>query len=106
MQFIVNTWTLTEKAKTALAEVAKSLAAFPHVQLEVQGHTDTSGKAEWNDTLAQRRAEAVRDNLISNGIEASRLTAKGYGSTKPKYDNATAEGRAQNRRVELVRLND
>ena len=106
VQFVVNTWTLTEKAKKALAEVAKSLAAFPHVQLEVQGHTDTSGKREWNDTLAQRRAEAVRDNLIANGIEASRLTAKGYGPDKPKYDNATAEGRSQNRRVELVRLND
>lgn len=106
VQFVVNTWTLTSKAKTALDEVAKSLAAFPHVQIEVQGHTDSSGKREWNDTLSTNRAKAVYDYFISKGIEASRLTYKGYGPDKPKYDNATAEGRAQNRRVELVRMND
>ncbi len=106
VQFVVNTWTLTEKAKTALAEVAKSLAAFPHVKIEVQGHTDSSGKREWNDKLSSERANTVREFLVANGVDASRLTSKGYGPDKPKYDNATAEGRAQNRRVELVRMND
>lgn len=105
VQFIVNTWTLTEKAKKALDEVSKSLAAFPHVNLEVQGHTDTSGKPEWNRELAQNRAQAVVDYFVTKGLDKGRFTAKGYGPDMPKYDNKTFEGRVQNRRVELVRTN-
>ena len=105
VQFIVNTWTLTEKAKKALDEVTKSLAAFPHVNLEVQGHTDISGRRGWNDTLSQNRAQAVVDYFATKGLDKDRFTAKGYSSDKPKYDNKTFEGRVMNRRVELIRLN-
>lgn len=105
VQFIVNTWTLTEKAKKTLDDVSKSLAAFPHVNLEVQGHTDTSGKLEWNRELSQKRAEAVVEYFVTKGLDKGRFTAKGYGPDTPKYDNKTFEGRVQNRRVELVRLN-
>ncbi|MCX6833297.1 MAG: OmpA family protein [candidate division Zixibacteria bacterium] len=105
VQFIVNTWTLTEKAKKALDEVVKSLAAFPHVNLEVQGHTDISGRHTWNDTLAQNRAQAVVDYFVFKGLDKDRFTAKGYGPDMPKYDNKTFDGRVQNRRVELIRLN-
>jgi len=103
--FVVNTWTLTDAFKKILDKVADGLKAFPHVKVEVQGHTDISGTKEWNQTLSERRANSVRDYLISKGVAADRLTAKGYGSSKPKYDNSTPIGRSKNRRVELVRVN-
>jgi outer membrane protein OmpA-like peptidoglycan-associated protein len=105
VQFIVNTWTLTEKAKKSLDEVIKSLAAFPHVNLEVQGHTDMSGRRGWNDTLSQNRAQAVVDYFATKGLDKDRFTANGYSWDKPKYDNKTFEGRVLNRRVELIRQN-
>ncbi|MBD3218923.1 MAG: OmpA family protein, partial [candidate division Zixibacteria bacterium] len=76
-----------------------------HVKLEIAGHTDISGPRDYNVQLSQRRAEAVRDYFIEQGIAPDRLVAKGYGPDKPKYDNDTAEGRRKNRRVELIRLN-
>jgi outer membrane protein OmpA-like peptidoglycan-associated protein len=105
VQFIVNTWTLTDKAKKSLDEVVKSLAAFPHVNLEVQGYTDISGRKTWNDTLSQNRAQAVVDYFVTKGLDRDRFTAKGFGSENPKYDNKTVEGRVKNRRVEMIRLN-
>jgi outer membrane protein OmpA-like peptidoglycan-associated protein len=70
--------------------------------VEVQGHTDGAGLADQNRRLSQRRAEAVVKYLVSKGIDASRLTAKGYGPDVPIADNKTAEGRQKNRRVELI----
>jgi OmpA-OmpF porin, OOP family len=82
-------------------EVLKSNAAL---KLEIQGHTDNAGQAAANRTLSQQRAEAVRDYLITTGgIAADRLTAVGYGDTKPATANTTEDGRAQNRRVEIVK---
>ena len=75
----------------------------PQLQLvEVQGHCDIRGGHEYNMGLSQRRAEAVRDYLVSKGIEASKLVARGYGLTRPIADNTTKEGMSQNRRVEFV----
>jgi outer membrane protein OmpA-like peptidoglycan-associated protein len=74
------------------------------VNIEVAGHTDSRGSDAYNIKLSQRRAEAVRDYLISKGIAADRLSAKGYGESQPVADNATDEGRFKNRRVELVPL--
>jgi outer membrane protein OmpA-like peptidoglycan-associated protein len=104
VQFVVNTWTLTSKAKKALDEVAASLKAFPHVKLEIQGHTDSSGKPEWNRELSQNRAQAVVDYFVAAGLDRSRFMAKGYGPDVPRYDNSTTEGRVMNRRVEMVRM--
>jgi OOP family OmpA-OmpF porin len=74
------------------------------LRLEVQGHTDNVGQAAANLTLSQQRATAVRDYLLKiGGIAAARLTAAGYGDTRPVAPNTTDEGRAQNRRVEIVR---
>jgi OOP family OmpA-OmpF porin len=72
--------------------------------LEVQGHTDDQGADEYNMDLSQRRAETVIAYLGLFGIDTSRLTPKGYGETAPVAPNTTEEGRAQNRRVELVKL--
>lgn len=81
---------------------AAALAEWGNVDIEVAGHTDSRGSDDYNASLSQRRAEAVRNYLISKGIAAERLTAKGYGESQPVADNATDEGRFKNRRVELI----
>jgi OOP family OmpA-OmpF porin len=88
-----------------LKDVATSLAARPDVRVEVQGHTDISGGRPLNMRLSRARARAVEKFLEENGVSPSQLTAKGYGPDKPIASNKTKAGRAQNRRVELVRLN-
>ena len=74
----------------------------PGLQYEVQGHTDSTGTRESNQKLSERRAQAIVDKLVELGIDASRLTAVGKGQYSPIADNATEEGRAQNRRVVFV----
>jgi len=86
-----------------LQKVADSLKQHPEVRVEVQGHTDAAGSAEFNRDLSARRAIAVRDFLIQLGVSPSRVTAVGLGEDYPVTTNATAEGRAKNRRVELHR---
>jgi len=81
---------------------AADLDKWGNVNIEVAGHTDSRGSDEYNMNLSQRRADAVRNYLISKGIAADRLTAKGYGESQPVADNATDEGRFKNRRVELI----
>jgi outer membrane protein OmpA-like peptidoglycan-associated protein len=76
----------------------------PTLRLEIQGHTDNVGAPERNRRLSEARAAAVKQYLVSNfGIAADRLTTSGLGDTKPVADNATEQGKAQNRRVELIR---
>jgi outer membrane protein OmpA-like peptidoglycan-associated protein len=86
-----------------LDEVVKVLASEPSWKLTVEGHTDSTGAAAHNQTLSEQRAASVRDYLVGKGVSGDRLTAVGFGQTKPVADNATELGRAQNRRVELVR---
>jgi OOP family OmpA-OmpF porin len=69
------------------------------LRIEVQGHTDAVGSAPFNLKLSQARAESVREYLVTHGVPAEELSAKGYGKTQPIADNKTAAGRAQNRRV-------
>jgi OOP family OmpA-OmpF porin len=95
---------LTSSSQTVLDDVAESLQAYPEVRVEIAGHTDSSGSAELNRNLSQQRAESVRDYLIGKGISGDRLVARGYGEDQPIASNATREGRAQNRRVELNRI--
>ncbi|MCK5656345.1 MAG: OmpA family protein, partial [Deltaproteobacteria bacterium] len=92
------------EAYPLLDEVASILEKNPEMEVEVQGHTDNTGSATYNQWLSEKRAQKVKDYLVSKGIDSSRLEAKGYGLTQPVASNATEEGRAQNRRVELKRL--
>ncbi len=87
--------------KETISETADLLKKHPSLKGVVEGHSDSSGNAEQNRILSQARAEAVRNALIEEGVEASRLTAKGFGPSQPIADNSTPEGRAQNRRVVL-----
>ena len=99
-----NSSYMKAEAYPLLDEVAIILEKNPEMKVEVQGHTDNTGTAEYNQWLSEKRAQKVTDYLVSKGIDPSRLEAKGYGFTQPVASNATAEGRAQNRRVELKRL--
>jgi outer membrane protein OmpA-like peptidoglycan-associated protein len=85
-----------------LDEAAATLKANPDVTVAVDGHTDSVGTLEYNQKLSERRANAVVKYLVKAGIPESRLVPHGYGKTKPVATNDTAEGRAQNRRCELV----
>ena len=86
-----------------LAELQKLLTTQPDWKLKIEGHTDSTGTKAGNQTLSQQRAASVVAWLVKNGVAASRLTAAGLGDTKPIADNSTPEGRARNRRVELVK---
>lgn len=91
---------ITEDSAVVLDEVARMLLNNPH-QVEVSGHTCSIGAAEYNLGLSQRRANAVKDYLVKQGVPANSITAKGYGLTNPKFDNSTEEGRRLNRRAEI-----
>lgn len=86
-----------------LRQIVAALKASPSLKLEIGGHTDSDGDASRNLTLSQARADAVRKVLVDQGIDASRLSTKGYGATKPIDSNSTPEGKANNRRVEFVK---
>jgi outer membrane protein len=99
VDFEFNLSQLTAPAQQTLDEVASALLTQPELNVEIQGHTDSIGSVAYNLNLSQRRAEAVKAYLISKGVSASVLTAKGYGKARPIASNDSAEGRAQNRRV-------
>jgi len=84
-----------------LNELVKLLNENPSLKIEISGHTDNMGKPADNLLLSNNRAKAVVNYLISKNIGAARLTAKGYGETKPVADNKTEEGKARNRRTEM-----
>ena len=90
------------ESEVELLEVVRLLRAHPKWKVEVQGHTDSVGTAMYNQQLSQRRAEAVRQFLIQRGIKAERIQARGYGSSRPIAPNTTEEGRALNRRTEIL----
>lgn len=97
--FATGTATLGDGASAILDKVAEALKQFPSVKVAVEGHTDNTGNAATNQALSQQRAEAAMKYLVDKGVAAARLTAIGYGQTRPIGDNATEAGRAMNRRV-------
>jgi len=99
--FESNSARLTKGSLPVLDAAAEALLKRPKVSTQVAGHTDDRGAQKLNQALSQRRADAVRDYLISRGVAAASLTARGYGEDNPIADNKTAGGRAANRRVEL-----
>lgn len=100
--FDVDKATLKQDLKTSLAKVAGILTVYQQFNVSIEGNTDNTGSAEHNMKLSQQRADNVMNFLVEQGIDASRLTAKGLGMTMPIADNSTKEGRQKNRRVDLV----
>ena len=100
--FDFNKSTLQQASDSALQPVVNMMAAEKALKVEVQGHTDNVGNDAYNQTLSEARAKAVVTWLTQHGVAAERLTAKGYGKTKPVADNGSDEGRARNRRVEIA----
>ncbi len=102
--FDLDSATIRRESEPVLDEVLRSLREQPSWRLTIEGHTDATGGDAHNLELSRKRAEAVKAYLVAAGIGADRLEAVGFGASKPVADNATELGRAQNRRVELVRL--
>lgn len=100
--FATNSATLSTAAQDALTKAAQTLVQYPDTTLTVAGHTDNTGTDAINEPLSQRRAQSVASYLNQRGVATSRLSTIGYGSRQPVASNATAEGRAQNRRVEIL----
>jgi outer membrane protein OmpA-like peptidoglycan-associated protein len=101
VNFATNSARLTTGSATILDDAAATLLKRGDMRMEVAGHTDDRGSAERNRDLSQQRAEAVRRYLVSKGVSAASLSARGYGEESPLADNRSESGRAANRRVEL-----
>jgi len=94
--------TLLPEAQAKLDGVAAFMKDNPHVKVVIEGHTDSSGTEDYNMALGQRRAQSAADYLEAKGISSSRISTVSYGGSRPIASNATSEGRAQNRRVDLI----
>jgi outer membrane protein OmpA-like peptidoglycan-associated protein len=95
-------YTLKEPAKLALARISGIVASHPGLNLQIEGYTDSTGTAEFNQKLSEQRANAVRDFLMDQGLNTQNMNAVGYGENYPVASNDTSAGRQSNRRVELV----
>jgi outer membrane protein OmpA-like peptidoglycan-associated protein len=100
--FDTGKYDLRPEARERLARLSGIVLAHPGLNLEVEGHTDSTGGDELNQKLSEQRAGTTREYLIQQGLSESNITAKGFGKTTPVADNSTSQGRQQNRRVELI----
>ncbi|HSZ87261.1 MAG TPA: OmpA family protein [Puia sp.] len=104
INFDIDKATIKPESMGTLNMIVQVLKDNLDIKFEVDGHTDNSGTAPHNLTLSQQRADAVKAQLTTMGVDASRLTSKGFGDTKPIADNNSVEGKANNRRVEFVKM--
>ena len=103
IKFDVNKATLKPESMGPINEVFELMEKYPDISFSVEGHTDSDGDNDFNQTLSEERAATVKATLIDLGISADRLSSKGWGETKPNDNNNTAEGKANNRRVEFIK---
>ena len=101
IEFEVAKGSLTARGKATVDKLANILRQYPHIKAEVAGHTDSDGSAVFNQKLSQSRVDTVKNRLVSKGINANRLTAKGYGESQPLVPNTSDANKQRNRRVEL-----
>jgi outer membrane protein OmpA-like peptidoglycan-associated protein len=102
--FDVNKATIRPESEATLMKALKTLQTYSDISVEIDGYTDSDGSAKSNQILSESRADAVKNWLISKGIEAGRISAAGYGEENPIADNTTKEGKAKNRRIEFKRV--
>lgn len=100
--FATNKYTLKPDAQVSLAKVATILTLYPNLRVQIEGYTDSTGAPAYNQTLSENRADSVQNFLVQNGVPQGNVSAQGFGATNFVADNATAAGRQQNRRVNLV----
>jgi outer membrane protein OmpA-like peptidoglycan-associated protein len=99
--FQINSAEISDAYKKDLSSAAEVFNKYPDTNILIEGHTDDTGSDEYNMTLSQKRANAVKDFFVTKGVVEDRLTAKWYGETQPKYPNDSDSNRQKNRRVEL-----
>ena len=99
--FATDQATVQPQFQTTLDQVASTLAEYPKTMIDVLGHTDSDGSEAYNQSLSERRAQAVANYLGRRGVDPIRMATMGYGETRPVASNETAAGKAQNRRVEI-----
>ena len=104
INFDVNKSVIRPESMGVIGDVVKYMQAHGDLKLEIDGHTDSDGSSELNMKLSQQRADAVKASMVSAGIDASRLMTKGFGPSKPLSNNDSPEGKANNRRVEFVKM--
>ena len=104
IRFDFNKATIKPESMGVINELVKMMKENLNTKFEIQGHTDSHGNDDYNMKLSQQRADSVKSILVELGIEESRLSSKGYGESKPISDNNTQEGKANNRRVEFVKI--
>jgi len=102
LNFVSGSTGLTPESISTVTALAAILKAYPNAAVELAGYTDNTGDPQANNKLSLDRANSVRDQLLAAGIDTTRLTAVGYGRDRPVTSNDTDEGRARNRRLELV----
>ncbi|WP_350456259.1 OmpA family protein [Macellibacteroides fermentans] len=102
--FATNSSTVSDASKSALRNFASSLNSNPDTNIKIIGHTDNTGRVEYNQTLSEKRAKSVYDYLLNQSVSSNRMQFEGKGITDPVADNSTAAGRQQNRRVEILIL--
>ena len=100
--FDFNKYTLKPEAREKLAKISGIVLAYPDLKLDVEGHTDSIGSDDYNQKLSEERASTVRGYLVSQGLKPDNISSVGLGKANPVADNATAQGRQRNRRVEMV----
>jgi outer membrane protein OmpA-like peptidoglycan-associated protein len=100
--FDFNKYTLKPNARERLAKISGIVLAYPDLKLQIEGYTDAIGSDEYNQTLSDKRAEAVRDYLVTSGVSMNNVAARGMGKADPIADNSTPVGRKLNRRVEMI----
>ncbi len=99
--FATDKYDINEQSKNSLDKLVKIFKDYPNTNILLEGHTDNTGRAEYNMELSEKRAKSVYNYLTQQGVESHRFTTKWYGEDQPKHDNSTADGRSKNRRVEI-----
>ena len=99
--FDLDSSALRPESRSTLRDLANNFQRYPDELIDVEGHTDSTGTPEYNQALSERRANSVRDYLVEDSVPSRKITAVGFGETRPKATNSTPEGRQLNRRVEI-----
>jgi outer membrane protein OmpA-like peptidoglycan-associated protein len=103
INFETGKWDIQSDSQKTIDQIAQMLKENPSLKVSIEGHTDNVGNAAGNQSLSENRAKSVMNAVVAKGVDKGRLTSKGWGQTKPVADNGSEDGKAKNRRVEIVK---